>query len=85
MTGVKDDDTRTKQERARSRQRWPGVVRRLSEAPDVEVVEGSPAELIGAVRELTLAAWAMSGQPMPDYDRATMPGRVVRRGATDEG
>lgn len=29
-----------------------------------------------AVAEVTLDAWAFTGQPIPDYTRANMPGRV---------
>ena len=28
---------------------------------------------------LTLEAWKMSGQPMPDYPRGEMPVRILRR------
>lgn len=82
---VKNDEEQAREKRARARASWPGSVLRLSEQPDVEIVEGMPSERIGMVRELTLAAWAMSGRPMPRYDRATMPGRVIRRGDCDEG
>lgn len=42
------------------------------------MVTGTPAELMGMVTELTLAAWAMRGTPLPSYSRKQMPGRVIR-------
>lgn len=30
------------------------------------------------MRELAEAGWALTGKPLPEYTRATMPGRVVR-------
>lgn len=71
------DDDRAR--RARARAGWAGQLRRLEDVPDEELVKGTPGELIGLVRELTLAAWAMRGEPIPDYDRRDAPGRVLRR------
>lgn len=51
---------------------------KLSDLPDQELIDAPPEVLIGMVRELTLSAWAMSGQPLPTYDRRTMPGRLLR-------
>ena len=28
--------------------------------------------------QLALDAWALTGQPLPDYDRASIPGRLIR-------
>lgn len=28
--------------------------------------------------ELALQAWSLTGQPLPDYDRHEIPGRVIR-------
>lgn len=28
---------------------------------------------------LALDAWAMSGQPLPTYERSEIPGRILRR------
>ena len=35
---------------------------------------------LGMMWELALGAWSLSGQPLPDYARADMPGRVIRPG-----
>lgn len=37
------------------------------------------AERLAAVWAITADAWALSGRPIPDYSRAAMPGRVLRR------
>ena len=29
--------------------------------------------------ELACQGWLLAGRAMPDYDRASMPGRVIRR------
>ncbi|MCA9517048.1 MAG: hypothetical protein KC635_19030 [Myxococcales bacterium] len=46
------------------------------------VIDAPPGVLIGLVTELTLAAWSLRGEPIPDYERGEAPGRVVRPGAT---
>lgn len=38
------------------------------------------SERIAMVWSVTLDAWASSGRALPTYDRANMPGRVVRDG-----
>jgi hypothetical protein len=74
--GVDDDASR--RARAKARASLPGRKLRLEELPEVELVEGLPGDLIGMVTELTRAAWAMSGEPLPRYTRAQMPGRIIR-------
>ena len=39
---------------------------------------GSAADRLAATWELTLQAWAIAGLPLPDYDRANTPIRLVR-------
>lgn len=77
---MKDKDAQARLERAKARASWPGKRLTLSDVPELELVAGTPAERIGMVRELTLAAWAMSGRAIPTYTREAMPGRVVRPG-----
>jgi hypothetical protein len=65
-------------ERARARAGWPVVRARLGdEAPDL-LLGIPPAERVAMVWALTLDAWAMRGESIPDYARAQAPGRVVR-------
>jgi hypothetical protein len=77
---VDRDDERRR--RAEARASWPGRVVRLEDLPEVEVLEGDPAQLIAMVTELTMRAWALRGEPLPEYTpeytRAEMPGRVFR-------
>lgn len=72
MAGSRDD-------RAQARARWPIARYRLGEEPD-DVLDGvAPTECVAMVWQMTLDAWASSGQPIPDYERPASPGRIVRR------
>jgi hypothetical protein len=52
------------------------------EAP--EPMSGTVEERLAATWELTLQAWSIAGLPVPDYDRAHMPIRVIRLEEDDE-
>jgi hypothetical protein len=68
-----------KTQRAAARAGWP--IRRfaLGTEPGPDLSDTTTAEeRIGMVWQLTLDAWAMSGQPLPDYPRHKSPGRVFR-------
>lgn len=47
-------------------------------------MRGSVAARLAATWELTLQAWAVAGRPLPDYDRAHMPIRMVPLAEADE-
>ncbi len=70
----------TREERARARAQWP--VRRvdIADAADSSDVmtTGTPAERFAMVWALTLDAWAMRGDAIPDYPRNAAPGRLLR-------
>jgi hypothetical protein len=67
------------EQRRAARSSWPIVRHALGEdTPDV-VDAGTPSERIAMVHQLTLDAWAMAGQPIPDYPRSEAPGRILRR------
>ncbi len=70
------------EERAAARASWPGLKTTLSAAPGAEDVSATttPEERIAMMWELTRGAWSLSGLPFPDYTRANMPGRMIRRG-----
>lgn len=51
---------------------------RMLAASAAEGIPSTPEERVTLVVELTRAAWAFSGQPLPSYDRAHMPVRVIR-------
>ena len=59
---------------SRDRTRMTGRVVPLSspEAADARV-EGTIAERVALVRELSDMMWARTGRPLPRYTRATMP------------
>jgi hypothetical protein len=70
----------TFEERRRARANWPVrklalLDEQLTDARDLSTVD----ERIALVWTLTRRQWAFSGRHMPKYDRASMPGRVLRR------
>jgi hypothetical protein len=66
---------------ARRRRELPVRIRRLQE-PDDDDLSGSldAAERVALVWALSRRMWELTGRPVPRYDRAAMPVRVVRRG-----
>lgn len=67
-----------RQQRALQRQRTlvGGLVSRDGDAPPAG---DTPLERLEMLAEISLRAWLLTGQPVPTWDRATMPGRVIRR------
>ncbi len=67
-------------EPARARASWP--VRRAgltSDARDGELVaDATASQRVAMVWALTLDAWAMRGEPLPDYPRTHAPGQILR-------
>lgn len=60
--------------------RMPVRVYRLGEEPADDLSGAtSPAERLAMVWELTARAWALTGKPVPTYDRGVMPVAIVRR------
>lgn len=70
------------QARRAARVSWPGLKTTLHEAPGAEDLRATttPEQRLSMMWELARGAWALTGQPMPDYERANMPGRVIRPG-----
>lgn len=62
--------------RDRSAMQGRVVPLRSAEAGDARVA-GTAAERVALVAELSRHAWALTGQPIPSYTRATMPARIV--------
>ncbi|MFY9345995.1 MAG: hypothetical protein WAT39_26125, partial [Planctomycetota bacterium] len=59
---------------------WPvRAVARGAEPPDG--LDTTPEQRIEMMWELAVQAYRLAGIPIPDYDRAQAPIRVVRRGA----
>jgi len=67
--------------RARQRATWPIRKFALGEEPgdDLSAVT-SGEERLAMMWDLARRAWLLSGRPLPDYERASMPGRVLRNG-----
>ena len=73
---MQQDDAAARRAR---RATWPvRIVRRGEEPHDSE--DTTPEERIAMMWELAVQAWGMAGIPIPDYDRAHTPIKVVRRG-----
>lgn len=72
-----EDEAKRRQARAS----WPVRVHRLDD--DEGLDDTTPEQRVGMMWELAVQAWALAGLPMPDYDRAHMPVRVLRRGCED--
>ena len=70
------DDARKARAAARATMPIRNVALRDEAAPDLTHL--SPSARVALVWELTLDAWASSGKPMPEYDRADAPGRIIR-------
>ena len=59
--------------------RWTARVYRLGEEPgDNLSAHTTPEQRLAMVTELTRRMWELTGRPVPSYQRAAMPGRVVR-------
>ncbi len=54
------------------------------EPPDQLLARTTTAERFAMVWELTLAAWAFTGKPLPSYTRAEMPVRRFEPGEARE-
>ena len=69
----------SREERARARASWPIARFALGEEPSDDLsASTTPLERVSMVWRLTMDAWASAGKPIPDYDRANMPGRIIR-------
>lgn len=55
------------------------VVHRLGEEPGDDLSRATTAEQrLEMVAVLSRRMWELTGRPVPAYDRASMPGRVLR-------
>ena len=60
----------------RRRATWTATLGTEQRAP--QAADSTPEQRVGVMQELALAGWALTGQALPEYSRATMPGRVIR-------
>jgi hypothetical protein len=64
----------------RDRSTWPVRKFRLGEEPSDDLSHATTAEeRLAMVWTLTLEAWALLGEPLPEYTRETMPVRKFMR------
>lgn len=77
------DDAEARAQRARARAGWTVTRTSLAQPPDDDLSALSISERMALVWQLTLDAWAMTGQEIPAYERSRMPGKLVRRGKPD--
>lgn len=66
--------------RAAARAGWAGSKTTLDSQGASEDLSGSTTveQRLGMMWELARGAWALTGEPMPSYNRAETPGRVLR-------
>jgi hypothetical protein len=79
MAPERDD---TEESRVR-RQSWPVRKYRLGSEPSEDLSDSTTAEQrLEMMWPLTLEAWSLSGEPLPDYVRSEAPVRRFRRAAS---
>lgn len=61
---------------ARRRETWS--IHRVDRDPGTAPCPEDPGERIAMVEVLSQRAWALSGRPLPDYERASMPIKIIR-------
>lgn len=65
------------------RQSWPVRKYRLGSEPSEDLSDSTTAEQrLEMMWPLTLEAWALNGEPLPDYLRSKAPVRRYRRAAS---
>lgn len=68
-------------ERRKARLTWPVRGYRLGqEPPDDSSAETTREERLASMWPLALEAWRLGGRPLPSYDRAHIPARLLRPG-----
>lgn len=75
---MQDDE----QARRHARRNWPIAVHALGSEPPPDST--TPLERVGMMWELVVQAYAVAGIPIPNYDRAHTPIRVLRRSEADQ-
>jgi len=71
-------DDRARAARRAARRDWPIRVYRLGDEPADDLsATTTAAERLAMMWPLTLRVWALTGRPLPDYERSETPIRVV--------
>ena len=72
------DDNLDAAKRAEGRRDWPVHVYELGNEPGDDLSATTTAEeRLAMMWPLALEAWALTGQPLPEYSRSEMPVRVL--------
>ena len=72
------DEYREAERRAEARRNWPVRVYDLGKEPGDDLSTTTTAEeRLAMMWPLALQAWELTGQPLPEYTRETMPVRVL--------
>jgi hypothetical protein len=72
-------DETARRRRALERSSWPVRKFALGEEPGDDLsTESTGEERLAMMWDLARHAWLLSGRPLPDYDRRSAPGRVIR-------
>jgi hypothetical protein len=80
MVRCRVDSESARKARSAARAGWRFTSYRLGEQPECDLSSTTTAsERVAMVWRLTQDAWAMMNAPIPDYDRAQIPGRVIRK------
>lgn len=76
---VHDERSRRAAERLARSESLPIRAFRMEDEPLVDQrVETTPSERVREVLRLSYEAFALSGQPWPNYTRSEIPGRIFR-------
>ncbi|MBM4365114.1 MAG: hypothetical protein FJ102_02790 [Deltaproteobacteria bacterium] len=71
------DPEETAAERAeRRRQTW--TIRRVPVDEAMQAADSTVAQRVARMWQLSIDPWVLRGEPLPAYNRAEMPGRVIR-------
>jgi hypothetical protein len=73
------DDEREERRRRAEERRQSLVGRLVTRDEDLSPTAPTPQERLELLAAISARAWALTGQPIPQWTRETMPGRVTRR------
>ncbi len=75
---VTDPEEAAREARRQARANWPIRKYKLGEEPPDDLSHLSPDERVAAVWRITLAAWTLAGNKLPNLPRSQWPGTIIR-------
>jgi hypothetical protein len=75
---VTDPEESAREARGKARAAWPIHKFRLGEEPPDDASNMTPDERVAAVWRITLSAWTLAGNKLPNLPRSQWPGTIVR-------